>query len=117
VVESGAAVQWREQATPKAKPAFADGSTFRGLVRSRRSATTFVEIEMNRREIDQASSESARGGPLASRETHTKSGAPTDKAHLEAGDGSLLGSIPAGLSIEELQEIAESDQSVESGTS
>jgi hypothetical protein len=71
---------------------------------------------MNGRDIDKASSESPRGGPVASTATHTKSGAPTDKAHLEAGDGSLLGSIPAGLSIEELQEIADSDQSVESGT-
>jgi hypothetical protein len=71
---------------------------------------------MNRRDIDEASRESARGGPVASTETHTESGAPTDKAHLEAGDGTLLGSIPAGLSIEELQEIASSDQSVESGT-
>src|SRR4051794_30139743 len=68
--------------------------------------------DMNAREIDEASIESARGGPVASTKTHTKSGAPTDKAHLEAGDGSLLGSIPAGLSIEELQEIARSDQSV-----
>jgi len=71
---------------------------------------------MDDKKIDEASRESARGGPLASDETHTASGAPTDKAHLEAGDGTLAGSIPAGLSIEELQAIAEDDQSVESGT-
>ena len=71
---------------------------------------------MNDKDIDDASSASARGGPLASTETHTESGAPTDKAHLEVGDGTLTGSIPAGLSIEELQEIAQDDQSVESGT-
>lgn len=66
--------------------------------------------------IDEASSASARGGPIASSDTHTDSGAPTDKAHLEAGDGTLTGSIPAGLTPEELMEIANDDQSVESGT-
>lgn len=71
---------------------------------------------MDDSKIDEAGSESARGGPLASTGTHTESGAPTDKAHLEAGDGTLAGSIPAGLSVEELQAIAEDDQSVESGT-
>lgn len=71
---------------------------------------------MDEKRIDKAAEESARGGPIASEETHTESGAPTDKAHLEAGDGTLQGSIPAGLSVEELEEIAESDQSVESGT-
>jgi hypothetical protein len=71
---------------------------------------------MNGRDIDKASSASPRGGAVASTDTHTESGAPTDKAHLEAGDGALLGSIPAGLSIEELREIAASDQIVESGT-
>lgn len=67
--------------------------------------------------MDEASSGSARGGPVATPETHTKSGAPTDKAHLEAGDGTLKGSIPAGLSPEELRKIAEEDKSVDSGTS
>jgi hypothetical protein len=71
---------------------------------------------MDDQRIEEASEASPRGGPLASNESHTESGAPTDKAHLEAGDGSLTGSIPAGLSIEELQEIAESDQTVEPGT-
>lgn len=71
---------------------------------------------MDEKRMDDASRESARGGPLASSETHTESGAPTDKAHLEAGDGTLTGSIPAGLSIEELQAIAKDDQGVESGT-
>ena len=71
---------------------------------------------MDAKKVKEMSEESARGGPIASTETHMPSGAPTDRAHLEAGDGSLQGSIPAGLSIEELNEIAESDQSVESGT-
>jgi len=71
---------------------------------------------MDEKKIDRMAEDSARGGPIASDETHTDSGAPTDKAHLEAGDGTLQGSIPAGHSIEELQEIARDDQSVESGT-
>jgi hypothetical protein len=72
---------------------------------------------MDDKNIDEASAASGRGGPVASTDTHTRSGAPTDKAHLEAGDGALKGSIPAGLSIEELRQIAEEDQSVDSGTS
>ena len=71
---------------------------------------------MKNRDIDKASSASSRGGPVASTETHTEGGAPTDKAHLEAGDGTLKGSIPAGLSPEELRKIAEEDKSVDSGT-
>ncbi|MFH5925922.1 hypothetical protein [Roseomonas xinghualingensis] len=49
--------------------------------------------------------------------THTASGAPTDKAHLKDGDGSLAGSIPAGLSSRELHEVAKSDKTTDSGTS
>ncbi|MBE7159227.1 MAG: hypothetical protein INR62_12500 [Rhodospirillales bacterium] len=30
-------------------------------------------------------------------DSHTPGGAPTDAAHQEAGDGSLTGSVPAGL--------------------
>ena len=71
---------------------------------------------MDEKKVDEMSEDSARGGPLASTESHTETGAPTDKAHLEAGDGTLQGSIPAGLSIEELEQIANDDQSVESGT-
>jgi hypothetical protein len=61
-------------------------------------------------------SESARGGPISSEETHTQSGAPTDKAHSEDGDGSLTGSIPAGLTPDELRRIAKEDKIVEPGT-
>ena len=64
---------------------------------------------MKSSKIDEAASQSPRGGPVASSDTHTESGVPTDKAHLEAGDGALAGSIPAGLSVEELQRIAEQD--------
>lgn len=58
-----------------------------------------------------------RGDMIGGPEAHTPSGAPTDKAHKEVGDGTLVGSIPAGLSLEELQKIADDDRSVESGTS
>ena len=71
---------------------------------------------MDEKKIDEAASESPRGAPVASTETHTESGAPTDKAHRDVGDGALTGSIPAGLTPEELRAIAEEDQSVESGT-
>jgi hypothetical protein len=48
---------------------------------------------------------------------HTKSGAPTDKAHDDFGDGTLQGAIPAGLSVEELRAIArKAEGSVDSGT-
>jgi hypothetical protein len=65
---------------------------------------------------DGASETSARSDVISGPETQTPSGAPTDKAHEEAGDGTLQGSIPAGLSLDELQKIAEDDQSVDSGT-
>lgn len=35
---------------------------------------------------------------------HTPGGAPTDAAHQDVGDGSLTGSVPAGLTVEELLE-------------
>ena len=35
---------------------------------------------------------------------HTAQGAPTDAAHQAVGDGSLTGSIPAGLTIREMEE-------------
>jgi hypothetical protein len=47
---------------------------------------------------------------------HTAGGAPKDQAHLDAGDGTLTGSVPAGLSSRELRELAESDKTDNSGT-
>ena len=47
--------------------------------------------------------------------THTKSGAPTDKAHEDVGDGSTTGSVPAGLTLAEMDEIAEEGNSNEGG--
>jgi hypothetical protein len=38
---------------------------------------------------------------------HTDQGAPTDAAHQDAGDGSLTGSVPAGLTPEQLKQRAE----------
>ena len=40
-------------------------------------------------------------------QTNTPAGAPTDAAHQEAGDGTLTGSVPAGLTPDQLQERAE----------
>ncbi|MBP0491637.1 hypothetical protein [Roseomonas indoligenes] len=48
--------------------------------------------------------------------THTAGGAPTNKAHLDDGDGTLTGSVPAGLTSEELRKLAESDKTDNSGT-
>ena len=48
--------------------------------------------------------------------THTGQGAPTDKAHQDAGDGSLTGSTPAGLTVDELLEQANSDKASDGGT-
>lgn len=53
----------------------------------------------------------------AADETHTEGGAPTDQAHEDAGDGTLSGSVPAGLSSRELRELAESDKTDDTGTS
>ncbi len=44
-------------------------------------------------------------------ETHTGQGAPTDKAHQDVGDGSLTASTPAGLTVDELPELANSGKS------
>lgn len=49
-------------------------------------------------------------------DTHTGQGAPTDKAHQDAGDGSLTGSTPAGLTVDELLEQANSDKASDGGT-
>jgi hypothetical protein len=37
---------------------------------------------------------------------HTPGGAPTDAAHQDIGDGALTGSVPAGLTTDELRERA-----------
>jgi hypothetical protein len=47
---------------------------------------------------------------------HTEQGAPTDAAHQNAGDGSLTGSIPAGLTVAELMKQANSDKPSDGGT-
>ena len=48
--------------------------------------------------------------------SHTTSGAPTNAAHEAVGDGTLTGSVPAGLTPEEMEEMANTDQSGEPGT-
>ncbi|WP_043832323.1 hypothetical protein [Muricoccus aerilatus] len=54
--------------------------------------------------------------PSTDDETHTQGGAPTDQAHEDAGDGTLSGSVPAGLSSRELRELAESGKTDDAGT-
>lgn len=39
--------------------------------------------------------------------THTDQGAPTDEAHKDAGDGYSTGSVPAGLTADEMLKQAE----------
>jgi hypothetical protein len=61
-----------------------------------------------------------RPGPAAQQpaepDTHTKRGAPTDRTYEDAGDGTLTGSVPAGLTVEELREQARSNKTVDGGT-
>lgn len=47
--------------------------------------------------------------------THTETGAPTDQAHEDAGDGSSAGSVPAGLTVAELLKQAEEGGGSEGG--
>ena len=54
--------------------------------------------------------------PPTADSAHTDQGAPTDEAHQDAGDGSLTGSIPAGLTADELMEQANSDKPADGGT-
>ena len=49
-------------------------------------------------------------------ESHTDQGAPTDQAHQDAGDGALTGSVPAGLTGDELLEQANSGKLDDGGT-
>lgn len=55
------------------------------------------------------------GAPAADA-AHTAQGAPTDQAHQDAGDGSLTGSTPAGLTVRELEQQANSDKPDDGGT-
>jgi hypothetical protein len=55
--------------------------------------------------------------PSAGDCAHTAGGAPTDQAHQDAGDGTLTGSVPAGLGLEQLREAANNDKTDDSGTS
>jgi len=53
--------------------------------------------------------------PEADDASHTEGGAPTDKAHKEAGDGSSTGSIPAGLTVSEMEEFVKKGGGNEGG--
>ncbi|TPG59090.1 hypothetical protein EAH89_06975 [Roseomonas nepalensis] len=52
----------------------------------------------------------------AEKANHTEGGAPTDEAHEEAGDGTLSGSVPAGLSSRELRDLAKGGKTDDGGT-
>jgi hypothetical protein len=54
--------------------------------------------------------------PSGEDDTHTEGGAPTGQAHEDAGDGTLTGSVPAGLSLEQLREAANNDKTDDGGT-
>lgn len=59
-----------------------------------------------------APSDAERSGEA---DKHTDQGAPTDDLHQDAGDGSLTGSTPAGLTVDELLEQANSDKTDDGG--
>lgn len=54
--------------------------------------------------------------PVPTAATHTDGGAPTDEAHQDAGDGTLTGSVPAGLSVDELLQQAANGKTDDGGT-
>jgi hypothetical protein len=66
---------------------------------------------------DRANKAGPEAEPSAEGDAHTEGGAPTDRAHQDAGDGTLTGSVPAGLSLEQLREAANNDKTDDSGTS
>ncbi len=65
---------------------------------------------------DKADTAPSDMAPPTADSAHTAQGAPTDEAHQDAGDGSPTGSIPAGLTIDELREQANSDKPSDGGT-
>ena len=54
--------------------------------------------------------------PVPGAEGFTEQGAPTDAAHQDAGDGSLTGATPAGLTVDELLDQAASGKTDDGGT-
>ncbi len=54
--------------------------------------------------------------PAPSDASHTRGGTPTNKAHEDAGDGSLAGATPAGLTVDELLKQANSGKTDDGGT-
>ncbi len=66
---------------------------------------------------DRANKAGPEAKPSAGDDAHTDEGAPTDQAHQDAGDGTLPGSVPAGLSLKQLRETANNEKTDDSGTS
>ena len=65
---------------------------------------------------DEDAAISPKDKPPATDNTHTPGGAPTDQAHQNAGDGTLTGSVPAGLTSKQLHKVADSGKTDNSGT-
>ena len=66
---------------------------------------------------DRENKASPEAKPSAEDGAHSTGGAPTGQAHRDAGDGTLTGSVPAGLSLKQLREAAKGDKTDDSGTS
>ena len=66
---------------------------------------------------DRENKASPEAKPSAEDGAHSTGGAPTDQAHQGAGDGTLTGSVPAGLSLKQLREAAKGDKTDDSGAS
>ena len=54
--------------------------------------------------------------PVPQDTAHTEGGAPTDEAHQDAGDGTLTGVVPAGLSVDELLKVSKGGRTDDGGT-
>ena len=63
-----------------------------------------------------APGDAAGAVPVPDASKFTEAGAPTDAAHGDAGDGTLAGSTPAGLTVDELLEQASSGKTDDGGT-
>lgn len=84
--------------------------------RQSRTDLVFGDWTMMSGSKDDADAAPSDVAPPTSDSAHTGQGAPTDEAHQDAGDGSLTGSIPAGLTVDELMEQANSNKPSDGGT-
>ncbi len=87
-----------------------------GMGRQSRTDLVFGDWTMMSGSKDDADTASSNVAPSTPDSAHTGQGAPTDEAHQNAGDGSLTGSIPAGLTVDELMEQANNNKPSDGGT-